>query len=202
MYHPADMLNAAVTYVDPKKGPRSLQAVGEDRGVALPGTSTEFRFSAAVAEFGLLLRDSDYKGNATYKGVLHHAVQSAGPDYAGYRQEFVGLIRKAAGFCSVLRLIFHSQSNSSCCGKRAVRALRRPLALESRINPLNHRRRNRPLMEHGHQLGVFGIKAFARCVAGFSRTSHGVCCEKGDNANAFSSSIRLGRFASDESRSM
>jgi Ca-activated chloride channel family protein len=97
VYRPTDVLTAAVSYVDPnKQAPRALQAAGEDRGVALPRTSTEFRFSAAVAEFGLLLHDSDYKGNASYTSVLNHAVQAAGPDDAGYRQEFVGLIRKAA----------------------------------------------------------------------------------------------------------
>ncbi|HWE04078.1 MAG TPA: VWA domain-containing protein [Tepidisphaeraceae bacterium] len=101
MNHPADMLTAAVSYSDPiNLAPRMLQAAGEDRGVALPGTSTEFRFSAAVAEFGLLLHDSDYKGNATYSAILDNALQAAGPDDAGYRQEFVGLIKKAAALSS------------------------------------------------------------------------------------------------------
>jgi Ca-activated chloride channel family protein len=101
MSHPADMLTAAVSYSDPiTLAPRMLQAAGEDRGAALPQTSTEFRFSAAVAEFGLLLHDSDYKGNATYSAVLDNALQAYGPDDAGYRQEFVGLIKKAAALSS------------------------------------------------------------------------------------------------------
>jgi len=93
---PADLLTASVTYVDPAtSAPHSLTTIGEDRATPLPRTSTEFRFAAAVAEFGLLLRDSDYKGNASYSSVLDRTLQAAGPDESGYRQEFAKLIRRA-----------------------------------------------------------------------------------------------------------
>ena len=58
--------------------------------------SDHFRFGAAVAEFGLLLRDSAYKGQASYLDVLHRAKASLESDAWGYRQEFIRLVEKAA----------------------------------------------------------------------------------------------------------
>lgn len=55
-------------------------------------TSADFRFAAAVAEFGMLLRDSAYKGEASYEHVLHTAKKSIGRDECGYRHEFVRLV--------------------------------------------------------------------------------------------------------------
>ena len=94
---PVDLLTATVTYSDVAAtiSRHSLQTVGEDRNTPVPRTSTEFRFAAAVAEFGLLLHDSNYKGNATYSGALDLAQEAAGPDDTGYRQELLHLIRKA-----------------------------------------------------------------------------------------------------------
>jgi Ca-activated chloride channel family protein len=57
--------------------------------------SSDFRFAAAVAEFGLLLRDSPYKGRANYDRVLATAEANLGPDPAGHRAEFTSLVRKA-----------------------------------------------------------------------------------------------------------
>jgi Ca-activated chloride channel homolog len=54
--------------------------------------SETFRFSASVAEWGMLLRNSYYKGNATYDHVLAMAQNSKGKDEKGYRSEFIRLI--------------------------------------------------------------------------------------------------------------
>ena len=59
--------------------------------------SDDFRFAAAVAMFGQLLRDSDYKGNATYKKVITLAESGLGNDKLGYRHEFVRLVKTAEG---------------------------------------------------------------------------------------------------------
>jgi Ca-activated chloride channel family protein len=45
-----------------------------------------------VAEFGLLLRDSQFKGDATYAQVLQLAKEAKGQDEAGYRAEFIRLV--------------------------------------------------------------------------------------------------------------
>ena len=50
------------------------------------------RFSAAVAMFGMLLRDSDHVGNATYDNVLSLAKSASGEDKYGYRSEFLRLV--------------------------------------------------------------------------------------------------------------
>jgi Ca-activated chloride channel family protein len=55
-------------------------------------TSDNFRFSAAVAEFGLLLRNSEYKQNASYNHVITLAKSARGIDKNGYRAEFIRLV--------------------------------------------------------------------------------------------------------------
>lgn len=63
-----------------------------DKQVALSKTSNNFRFSAAVAEFGMLLRNSKYKANASYQQVIRLAKNSKGKDDNGYRAEFIRLV--------------------------------------------------------------------------------------------------------------
>lgn len=63
-----------------------------NQSVSLAKTSNNFRFSAAVAEFGLLLRNSKYKANANYKQVVELAKASKGTDEHGYRAEFIRLV--------------------------------------------------------------------------------------------------------------
>lgn len=55
-------------------------------------TSDNFRFSAAVAGFGMLLRNSEFKGDITYDEVLSMARGSKGTDKDGYRAEFIRLV--------------------------------------------------------------------------------------------------------------
>lgn len=64
----------------------------------LENTSDNFRFSAAVAEFGLLLRSSAFKQNADYKNVVALAKNALGKDPEGYRNEFISLVKKASTF--------------------------------------------------------------------------------------------------------
>ncbi len=57
--------------------------------------SADFKFAAAVAGFGMILRDSPYKGNTTLPAVIEWAEASGGKDPSGYRHEFVELVGKA-----------------------------------------------------------------------------------------------------------
>lgn len=59
--------------------------------------SSDFRFASAVAMFGQLLRDSEYKGNATYDKVIGLAKQGLDNDEKGYRREFIRLVESAKG---------------------------------------------------------------------------------------------------------
>ena len=63
-----------------------------DTQTPLTATADSFRFSAAIAEWGLLLRDSEYKGDASYDHVLDLAHGSKGMDKEGYRAEFIELV--------------------------------------------------------------------------------------------------------------
>jgi Ca-activated chloride channel family protein len=56
----------------------------------------DVRFAAAVAEYGLLLRHSQFAGNASYQHVLATASDAVGPDLAGHRTDFLDLVRRAA----------------------------------------------------------------------------------------------------------
>jgi Ca-activated chloride channel homolog len=60
--------------------------------LTLEQTSDNFRFSAAVAGFGMLLRDSEFKGNLNYNTVLSLARNAKGVDADGYRAEFIRLV--------------------------------------------------------------------------------------------------------------
>ncbi|WP_321309707.1 von Willebrand factor type A domain-containing protein [Marinifilum fragile] len=57
--------------------------------------SENFQFSAAVAGFGLLLRESKHKGNCNYEMLIDLAQNSKGKDEEGYRGEFIRLMKLA-----------------------------------------------------------------------------------------------------------
>ncbi len=54
--------------------------------------SENLRFAAAVAEFGMLLRNSEFKGNSTYASAAKLAKNALGKDENGYRAELVRMI--------------------------------------------------------------------------------------------------------------
>ncbi len=58
-------------------------------------TSSNFRWSAAVAGFGMLLRDSDYSNDLKFEDVIRLARGAKGLDREGYRAELIKLIEMA-----------------------------------------------------------------------------------------------------------
>lgn len=58
--------------------------------------SENLAFASAVAEFGMVLRGSDNRGNATFESVLSLAEPCVHADSDGYRKEFLGLVEEAA----------------------------------------------------------------------------------------------------------
>ena len=58
-------------------------------------TSDDFRFAAAVAAWGMLLRDSDHCGDFTLADVARMARGALGADREGYRADFLNLIDAA-----------------------------------------------------------------------------------------------------------
>ncbi|MBX2873430.1 MAG: VWA domain-containing protein [Saprospiraceae bacterium] len=73
-----------------------LEEVIANQRAQFDASSDNFQFSAAVAGFGLLLRESRFKGDITYERVAAIARQSIGADPNGDRAEFVQLVRKAS----------------------------------------------------------------------------------------------------------
>ncbi|MFN8259095.1 MAG: von Willebrand factor type A domain-containing protein [Bacteroidales bacterium] len=57
--------------------------------------SENSRFSSAVAMFGMLLRNSEFKGTAGYEQVISQAENARGTDSDGYRAEFIRLVKTA-----------------------------------------------------------------------------------------------------------
>ncbi len=84
-----------IHYKDPVGSESKLitQPAGKESFTSSP--SSDFRFAASVAEFGLLLRPSQYKGSASYSHIISVAEKNTGTDLDGYRKEFVTLVRKA-----------------------------------------------------------------------------------------------------------
>lgn len=58
--------------------------------------SNNLRFASAVAQFGMLLRNSNYKGNSSYQKVFDLATGSKGKDTEGYKAGFLQLVEQAA----------------------------------------------------------------------------------------------------------
>jgi secreted protein with Ig-like and vWFA domain len=67
----------------------ALVHLGEGRG----GASRDFNWAAAVAAFGMLLRDSQFRGQASFDLVLELAQAAKGEDPTGRRQEFIELVK-------------------------------------------------------------------------------------------------------------
>lgn len=91
-----EMMTVKVRY----KKPESEKSILFDLPVkaaslAFEKCSENLRFASAVAEFGLLLRGSEYKGKATYADVIQRARAAFGKDEEGYRSEFVQLVKTA-----------------------------------------------------------------------------------------------------------
>lgn len=66
-----------------------------DGHIGISETSSNFRFVSAVAQFGMLLRDSEFKQDASYDKARSLARNALGIDAEGYRAEFLKLLKNA-----------------------------------------------------------------------------------------------------------
>ncbi len=90
-----EALTIQVRYKEPEGETSQLMVQSlVDRALDFEKASVDFKFSAAVAEFGMLLRDSEHKGDTTYEGILKLAEKGKGEDRFGYRAEFIRLVEK------------------------------------------------------------------------------------------------------------
>ena len=72
-----------------------LEYAVKENQLSIDASSDNFRFAAAVAEFGMLLRNSEFKSKASYNNVLTLARKAKGADEEGYRSEFIQLVKSA-----------------------------------------------------------------------------------------------------------
>ncbi len=92
----AALFTVRVSYKKPNEAAnRVIERTLVDSNTDSGGASSDLKFAAAVAGFGMLLRDSPYKGNLTYASVLEMAESTLADDPAGYRREFAALVRQA-----------------------------------------------------------------------------------------------------------
>ncbi len=82
-------------YKQPKVGAASQLIETTVADQLAHSTSENFLLASAVAEFGLLLRNSAYKGTASYEKCLTRAQKAAKTDPGGYRKELCDLIERA-----------------------------------------------------------------------------------------------------------
>lgn len=91
-----DVMTIKFRYKEPKEATSKLiTKVMLDNKKPFESASENIKFSSAVAEFGMLLRDSKFKGDANYKNIMTLAKTSKGKDDDGYRAEFIQLVEKA-----------------------------------------------------------------------------------------------------------
>ncbi len=92
-----EALTLKVRYKEPKEETSRLLSLSvRDEGKSFVNAPEDFRFSAAVAAFGMLLWDSPHKGRASYTQVREWARHgSPATDQAAYREEFIQLVQKA-----------------------------------------------------------------------------------------------------------
>jgi len=93
----SDLMTVKFRY-KPIKSDKSIlleQILGKTALTNLENSSDNYRFSAAVAGFGMLLRGSDFKGTATYDNMYHLAKGALGTDKESYRAEFLQLVKTA-----------------------------------------------------------------------------------------------------------
>lgn len=91
-----ELLTVKLRYKEPKDTESKLLTIGlTDKGNQIDSASDNLKFASAVAQFGLLLRDSRYKKQASFAGVSKLAKSAKGSDLKNYREEFLNLVETA-----------------------------------------------------------------------------------------------------------
>lgn len=91
-----ELLTVKLRYKEPDSDQSKLITTGVlDNNNRAENASDNLKFASAVAQFGMLLRDSRFKGNATFENVYSLAANSRGNDLNNYRGEFIQLVEKA-----------------------------------------------------------------------------------------------------------
>ena len=85
-----NLMTVKVRYKKPNEDTSNLIVEKVEAGKTK--STNNLMFASAVAEFGMLLRESEFKGNATFADVLRRAKSSAGLDEYGYKADFIKMV--------------------------------------------------------------------------------------------------------------
>jgi len=92
----SEMLTLKLRYKEPESETSQLLTYTvRDNNADVNAASNNLRFASAIAEFGMLLRDSKNKGDASYGEARQLAQKSLGRDFEGYRRDFLAMIDQA-----------------------------------------------------------------------------------------------------------
>lgn len=87
-----ELLQVKIRYKKPNEDTSKLFTTSIKETDLQNVSSENYRFAAAVAEYAMLLRKSEFKGQASYQQVLELARDAKGQDTEGYRAEFIKLV--------------------------------------------------------------------------------------------------------------
>ncbi len=91
-----ELLTLKLRYKQPDGDESTLMTIPVANGdQSIGAASPDFKQAAAVAMFGMLLRDSQYKGNSTYDAVLEIAGDAGRDGSDSYREEFLEMVERA-----------------------------------------------------------------------------------------------------------
>ncbi|MFT5304152.1 MAG: Ca-activated chloride channel family protein [Mariniblastus sp.] len=95
--YPGEILSVAIRFKEPVANTSTRHDFVLNKTVQpFYEASRDFRFAAAVASFGMQLRHSNYRGQHGLNDIEKIASEAMGDDQAGYRAEFVDLVRQYA----------------------------------------------------------------------------------------------------------
>ena len=88
-----EWMTVAVRFKAPRASrSKRMEVVMKGRPNTVDEATDDFRFAAAVAMYGMELRDSEHRGNTTLRKIRRLAKGAQGHDLAGYRASFVELV--------------------------------------------------------------------------------------------------------------
>lgn len=96
IYRSAEMMTIKFRYKEPVSAVSKMsQVTVNDAPLDFNSTSADFKFASAVAEVGMLLRDSKFKQHSSFEHAIAAARAGKGIDAEGYRSEFIRLAESA-----------------------------------------------------------------------------------------------------------
>ncbi|MFO8023094.1 MAG: von Willebrand factor type A domain-containing protein [Perlabentimonas sp.] len=88
-----DLMTVKIRYKEP--GEEDSQLISHAVEFDKTKSSSNLQFASAVAEFGMLLRDSEFKGSSSFTSILNRAKFSLNNDDFGYKADFIKMVEMA-----------------------------------------------------------------------------------------------------------